>query len=296
MTVSFVDNVSVQMVDVLNNSIANARDARLSVAYVSAAGVSLIREALLRCCSEEGTVEFIVGVDSFATEPDALRMLLQFQEDGQPVTCVCHGNPASGRGSIYHPKLYLLDHGEATDVIVGSSNLTDGGLRKNTELNAVMELDSGDETLDDVRGVYDHFKFASECFTPDAEFVEAYAEAAERVSRTRRREVDAVAAEGLAEVLSAKRSALRLRPPSAVELRGWQRLVYDALPEGPFQTDELYVHETWFAKEYPHNRHIRQKICEILQQLRDMGLLRHVRHGWWEPVAPRRRTRGGDGQ
>jgi HKD family nuclease len=288
MTVSFVDNVSARMVDVLREGIARATEARLSAAYVSARGVELVRDALLDCCSKGGPVEFIVGVDSFATEPAALRELLKLRERTQKVTCICHGDPLSPRGGIYHPKCYILQGAECTDVIVGSSNLTEGGLCQNTELNVVVSFSNEDEVLEEVNGVYDHFKFGADCFVPDEEFLEAYAEAAKRVSGARRLDVDALAAEGLAQVLSAKRSALRLASPSASELRGWQRLVYEKLPEEPFRSHDLYRYEPEFARAYPKNRYIPDKIRQTLQRLRDIGLLRLWEDGSWQKTHPGR--------
>lgn len=72
--------------------------------------------------------------------------------------------------------------------------------------------------------------------------------------------------------------------PSSADLFGWQKLVYERLPVGEFRTSYMYRYEHEFQGHYPENRHIRDKIRQILQQLRAIGLLSHLRTEVWERI------------
>jgi len=54
------------------------------------------------------------------------------------------------------------------------------------------------------------------------------------------------------------------------------------LPGNPeFTNDDAYTLTTRLEKLHPGNRHIRDKIRQQLQVLRDAGLLLHVQPGRW---------------
>lgn len=68
------------------------------------------------------------------------------------------------------------------------------------------------------------------------------------------------------------------------EQRGWTLDVLrcvESLPHSAFTNDDIYAFESDLAKLYPGNRHIKDKIRQQLQVLRDRGLLKQVRRGVW---------------
>lgn len=71
------------------------------------------------------------------------------------------------------------------------------------------------------------------------------------------------------------------------EQRGWTLDVLrcvESLPSNVFTNDDVYAFETDLAKLYPANRHIKDKIRQQLQVLRDRGLLKPVKPGIWQRV------------
>lgn len=71
------------------------------------------------------------------------------------------------------------------------------------------------------------------------------------------------------------------------EQRGWTLDVLrcvESLPNPVFTNEEIYAFEPELAKLYPANRHIRDKIRQQLQVLRDRGLLRSPGRGQWERI------------
>jgi len=81
-----------------------------------------------------------------------------------------------------------------------------------------------------------------------------------------------------------RRQYRRLRPLTelGVEDRGWTLDVLNAvhsLNKSDFSLDEVYAFEGRLSKLHPSNRHIRPKIRQQLQALRDLGLLEFLGHG-----------------
>jgi hypothetical protein len=68
------------------------------------------------------------------------------------------------------------------------------------------------------------------------------------------------------------------------EQRGWTLDVLrcvESLPNEVFTNDDIYTFESDLARLYPANRHIKDKIRQQLQVLRDRGLLQQPRRGQW---------------
>jgi type II restriction enzyme len=67
-----------------------------------------------------------------------------------------------------------------------------------------------------------------------------------------------------------------------VEQRDWTRLTLSIIRQlgmSRFKLSDLYRREAQFAKEYPKNSHIRAKIRQQLQVLRNLGAVRFEGHG-----------------
>ena len=70
-----------------------------------------------------------------------------------------------------------------------------------------------------------------------------------------------------------------------VELRGWTAEVLRCIRElgrRRFTLHDLYGFESELARIYPRNLHIRAKIRQQLQRLRDKGVLRFLGRGYYE--------------
>ncbi len=67
--------------------------------------------------------------------------------------------------------------------------------------------------------------------------------------------------------------------------RGWAALtlrVVRGLRKGEFSLSEVYAREAEFTGVYPQNRHIREKIRQQLQLLRELGIVHFRGHGQYE--------------
>lgn len=256
----------------------------MGVAFVKYSGLSLIQDDIKRCLENKGKVEFVLGLDFRTTEPKALRTILEMAKDGWNIKLFCFSDPSVDDTPVYHPKIYLLSRDDRTVISIGSSNLTSGGLRDNVEVNAIIEANRQDEIASDLHGIYNRQKFQRHRFEPDFDYIDRYEETYKIVHR---RSVEAlkekITQNKIAE-LKEKEKTLPKPKPALEELFGWQRLVYERLPEGIFQTSDMYSYERDFQQFYPENRHIKDKIRQILQQLRDLGLVKHISENKWQRI------------
>ncbi|HEU65834.1 MAG TPA: hypothetical protein ENN57_04105, partial [Chloroflexi bacterium] len=193
-------------------------------------------------------------------------------------------DPSTHDTPVYHPKIYLVRGIENVLICVGSSNLTAGGLKDNVEVNAIIEASIDEEVVSDVHGIYNRFKFQRDRFEPDLAYIEQYEETYELV---RSKSIEVLRAKSTKNKLKELKEREKILPkpkPTRTELFGWQRLVYERLPKGIFRTSDMYVYENEFREFYPENKHITDKTRQILQQLRDLELLRHISTDRWEKI------------
>lgn len=282
MDIKIVDNLSQTLLDVISPSIAQAEECRIAVAFLSTGGLAMVEPALHQCLQRNGRLEFLVGLDLLATEPQALIHLYEISQTNSQVALYCFANPKVT--AVYHPKLYIaLTEDEAT-IVIGSSNLTEGGLQKNVEANAVIRAGLHEEIVSDVMALYNTLKFHPSRVVPDQDFLSLYRE---MCLLKRKQEKDAARSKQMQTLTSQfqeKASSLRRPTPTEKDLFGWQKLVFERLPDGPFKTQDIYQFEEEFARYYPQNTNIRPKIRQVLQQLRDLGLIRHVARGNWMKI------------
>ena len=108
---------------------------RAAIAFVKYSGTRHIREALTSF-SHHSHVKISVGIDSGGTSMEGLRDLLESLE-GRGEIWVYHNE----NNSTFHPKIYLFKNDIRADLLVGSGNLTEGGLYTNYEASLAVSLD-----------------------------------------------------------------------------------------------------------------------------------------------------------
>jgi len=282
MKAQMVDNVSRDMVSVLAPLLQDSKDIRIAVAFVSRRGLAMIERPLHAALQSGASAEFLVGLDMLFTESEALRALYELCRSTANVAMYCYASlrPAA----IYHPKLYLSMVDQDVTCIVGSSNLTQGGLQKNVEVNLVLQADLHDEFVSDVYSTYNRLKFHPKRVVPDDEFLNLYAQMCERQKALQRSSARDTSSRKLMERFSEKAQSLRRPSPTGRDLVGWLELVYDSLPEGEFTNSHVYAHERDFQAVYPENLNVRAKVRQQLQVLRDMGFIQHIGTARWRRI------------
>lgn len=108
--------------------------AYIAVAFAKASGVGILFDYFQDFVTGGSTLEITVGIDQMGTSRQGLELLLQ---TGATVN-IFH-NPGA---NTFHPKFYLFERGAAEGIaIVGSNNLTRGGLYENFEFSVRLDHD-----------------------------------------------------------------------------------------------------------------------------------------------------------
>lgn len=132
---------------------------RAAVAFVKRSGVRHI-EANLAEFSLNNDAEILVGIDHRGTSHEGLRSLLEAVVPRGKVS-IFH-NPGS---RTFHPKIFMFKSSSAADVIIGSGNLTEGGLFTNYEAGLRLQLDLAypehAQILQDIESVYENWSDTS---------------------------------------------------------------------------------------------------------------------------------------
>jgi len=180
MDIQFVDNQRIKLSEILTSTFMESRAAKIAVA----SGYRVIEQALQNCLEENGDVEFLVGLDFHTTDALTLRSFASLSQTFSNFKFYCYSDPSDGT-AVYHPKLYLFETETALRSIVGSSNLTKGGLSENVEVNVLLDLEPDGEKAENIRDIYAQLKFQPSRFAPDNNYIEAYNEILERNKQPR---------------------------------------------------------------------------------------------------------------
>ena len=124
------------------------------VAFAKKSGVSKIQHALRTFSDGGGNIEGVVGIDSKGTSIEGLQLLLELTDN----LYIYHDYDRS-----FHPKIYIFKkEGVGAKVWIGSSNLTNGGLFNNYEIDIELNfdlMDNGDiELFAQIEGIFENYK------------------------------------------------------------------------------------------------------------------------------------------
>ena len=103
------------------------------VAFAAVSGVLTILKSLKSASLNYSQVRFFIGVDNMGTSKEALELLLKENIE----TYIYHDKKEY---VTYHPKLYLFEGSRFTRIIIGSSNLTNSGIKTNIEASVQIDF------------------------------------------------------------------------------------------------------------------------------------------------------------
>ncbi len=127
---------------------------KFAVAYAKNSGVGRLHDDLVHFSNSGGQTEAIVGIDQHITSYQALVNLSTFTNDNLYI----HHD----KGMVtFHPKVYLFGNNEFEKIIIGSSNLTAGGLYTNFEANIDITLGKSKNSNKFKDEVHNYWSFLS---------------------------------------------------------------------------------------------------------------------------------------
>ncbi len=96
-------------------------------------------KSLKTSLNNDGKFEIITGLDFKTTDPKSILYFINLKKLHPNFKFYCYGDRKSNKTSIvFHPKIYLFNTGKETTSIVGSANMTGGGLLTNFEVNTIF--------------------------------------------------------------------------------------------------------------------------------------------------------------
>lgn len=107
---------------------------RAAIAFVKQSGTKHIRSDLA-AFSRRALVTLSVGIDSGGTSREGLQDLIAATSRTGKLFVFHNANR-----STFHPKIYLFRNTDAADVVIGSGNLTEGGLYTSYEASVRLNL------------------------------------------------------------------------------------------------------------------------------------------------------------
>lgn len=134
MKILFYEN---ETIDAYKIALASSKNASLAFALITNGGLELIKNEIKLLLKRGGNLKFLIGVD-MPSDPQAIKWLMNLQKSNSDMFKLKIFQ--SGRIKFFHPKFGIFTHSNSKrSVILGSSNLTSGGMGNNLEANIHLE-------------------------------------------------------------------------------------------------------------------------------------------------------------
>jgi HKD family nuclease len=125
----------------LNGELGDFHTFQAAIAFVKYSGVRHIQTELQNFSSKGKRIRIVAGLDHYGTSKEGLEALLKsINEQGE--IWLNHNCQIQ---ITFHPKLYFFEGDKNGLLIIGSGNLTEGGLYTNDEVSSINQLDFDNE-------------------------------------------------------------------------------------------------------------------------------------------------------
>ena len=177
LTTQTIDNASSPLGDFLRAELRGSYEFMAASAFLNSGGLRLIEREMRDILEGEGRVSIIHGADFRIADPDAIRTLVDMKTRYPQMSYRVHCDWSLTHRQRFHTKLYIARKGRRSyRAVIGSSNLTLGGLRDNTEANVIMRGEISDAPIRDCVRIYDEIHASPSLIEPNAAFADKYAE------------------------------------------------------------------------------------------------------------------------
>jgi len=187
--VRLIDNLSGRVGDEILNCMASATRTMMAVAFVKFSGIRLIEQSLVDLLDRGGKAEVIFGLDFSLTDPRALCRVMEIKASYPALTLFAFSDPyLPGREPSFHPKLYVFEQADGDwTAIVGSSNLSRGGLLDNVEIGVAIGGPKTDSLIADILAFYRRVRGRESLFVPSDDYLTEYQRVRSAIERARRK-------------------------------------------------------------------------------------------------------------
>lgn len=242
--------------------------------------VANTKESLLLCAPfiKESTIKKIIKVlpKNIKLEIFTASIIGNFIKGASDISallCLKENNATIYNYQTIHAKVYMFDNKEA---IITSGNLTHNGLNKNFEYGICTNESN---VITSIINDYDKLKNSDNC--TDISKGSTLENILKTINDYR---------ESLIITDSEDDSIIYLEDTLLLSKigNGWKRLILKTITsnikEEVFTLEDVYKYENYFKNFYPDNKHIKDKIRQSLQQLRDCGFLKFMEQGKYKKL------------
>lgn len=175
-SVQILSNRNYPIGKIINQELQNSAQTQIAVAFLKNSGVKVIQESLELSLSKGGSFELIAGLDFKTTDPIAMKFFLDLKRQNPKVHFYCYGDKGQNKTDIvFHLKIYLFKNAKEHASIVGSTNLTGGGLTSNFEVNTIFN-EKDPIYYSQLQAIYNSIKYTDTLFVPDEEYLLQYSD------------------------------------------------------------------------------------------------------------------------
>ena len=139
--------------ELIKKLISDSDETYIAVAFLKQSGLQVLLPNIKKAVKSNKVIKIIAGKHFGITEPSALWELFYLFEDSNH----CQLNIAKAvNDEVFHPKFYMFRKGQVVNLIIGSSNITLGGLQNNCECSLQNICTTKDLLWKDAEKYFNH--------------------------------------------------------------------------------------------------------------------------------------------
>lgn len=175
-SVQILSNLNYPIGKVINMELQNSLNTQIAVAFLKFTGIKVIENSLIQSLDNGGKFEIIAGLDFKTTDPKAMMYFINLKKKYSNLKFYCYGDKKENKTNIvFHPKIYLFENKKDTTSIIGSANMTGGGLQSNFEVNTIFN-EKKPVYYSQLKAIYNSIKYTDSLFIPDEDYLKGYSD------------------------------------------------------------------------------------------------------------------------
>jgi HKD family nuclease len=186
--IQILSNTNYPLSDVLKSELIESTQVKIAVAFLRRTGIDEIYKSLNYALRENNAqIEIIAGLDFKTTDSEALLALKDIETKQKNFKFYCFGDKRDNHNDlVFHPKVYLFETTLSLNTkytsIIGSSNLTGGGLTTNFEVNSIFREDTP-KYYSQLEAIYNEIKYTDSVFNPSIDYILRYGNVKKEIAK-----------------------------------------------------------------------------------------------------------------
>jgi hypothetical protein len=185
---------------------------------------------------------------------------------------IAHDGKVYSRSDL-HAKVYIFDNEK---VVITSGNLTNNGLVKNFEYGVLIdEEEYVKQSVNDICNIMKDNEVTGFIGYKELLKIVSIYEGIKNIKLPNSPNIEDI-------ILSGDKHISLNSYSVSKQLKGWNKAVFDIIDcfkNDQFILNDVYFHESYLKKVFPKNNHVKAKIRQTLQNLRDLGLIEFIDSG-----------------